>query len=722
MITRNGVVATIGAWVLTMTAWVATTSVAMAGDTPEWYDGSRVHIHTRYNPDVKLDPNHTQYNPTEFWGFEAEIERMGPRVISRWILGRDGDPWWPTAIGVPHPLVSMHGDVAQQLIDEAHSRNQYSVLYFRHQEDAWATAAHPDWVAKNKNGTDAQAQWGPWMSIASPYSEDFVVERVKELAQKGVDGLYFDWKHAPDSGDFNQFAQDKYAAWYGGDLLTASSAEVDKFRIRLQKEHFERIDAAFRAINPDGVTIVSINRMSLDALRSATAPKYEESFNGWLGGLESTATILTDIGGGYPHLWRNPETEDPSDEIARYLTYGTIYNRDIREGQEYDIPHNLWPSYGDLFNLNDEISPAMANVRPYRHARVVVNGTFTIRSTSLNTNIASAWNTLNDDGVPTGYISFEQVGVYEIPSETRVLVYPVTERSALTQNTGPVWQAMAAAIAQFEANGGLVIFKSDINAGNLVSMARQQGVPIEVTSTGGAAKRMVPYIKMTEVNGEQVDGPDLVVNVAGDNTSGVVVTLSDQYFSEPASIIESVSGQALSATAVTGGWSVALPVIDDMRQLDVSFDPPPPPQPGIEYYVTSVEAEEQVSTNIRLGWTGSLGDMHMTSDAGVDAQFIVTDIGGNNVYIQKVDGVNPRVRLGNATNPLTSVKLLSTNNTSENVEWQFVQRPDGYFEIVSNRLDDAVKKLAVDAMIQNPIMVPATTMTPEVRWRFVEVP
>ena len=377
--------------------------VAWAVETPGWYNGHRVHVHTR------LSIKSSWWDTPQFWGWAAEVDRMGVSVSTRFIKGAEEGAWWKSSVGAIHPYVYEmeaaglpDGDIAAKIITDAHAAGVRQFAYYRHQDDEWAEVNHPDWRCYDREGNVIMtATRGAWMSIASPYG-DYVITRIVELAQRGVDGIYFDYLHIPPEGDFNSYAQQKYAAWHGNaDLLTSTEAEAKAFRQELVVDFFTRATAAFHAVNPEGVILMSANQCSLDSLRAADAPKYEDGYNANLGGADAAATILTDVGGGYPHLWRY--TDDDLYTAARYIAFGAIYNRDVLEAEVYDVPEPLHPDYGEIFALGRSVSPAMADVQPYRYARVLVPGEMIIKDTNLGAEYSGAWSTLIQSRIPAGF-------------------------------------------------------------------------------------------------------------------------------------------------------------------------------------------------------------------------------------------------------------------------------------------------------------------------------
>ena len=527
-------------------------------DTPAWYSGARVQIHTR----MPVQKCSKDSEPNIFWHLPEQVRRMGVSVLTRHIKGGGEGAWWPSRVGIMDPRAEKcDDDLAAVLIKDAHQNGVKQIAYYRHMEDNWAAREHPEWRVLDRQGLTVKAKRSDaYMSFASPYA-DFVITRLVELAQRGADGFYFDEIHIPRDGDFSSFAQEKFKAKYDKDLLTASDEDALSFRQEIIAEFMTRATEAVHEINSEIVTLLSVNTLKLDVLRSANAPKYEDTFNNWLGGLESAATVLTDVGGGYPHLWRAPREVDSLNVAARYLAFGAIYNRDILGNKFFEIPHESNPSYADLFKLGQQISPAMSDVSPYRHVRVVVNGDLEVRKSPLDSQLVGRWRQLVNERIPAGYISFKQILEDGIPTETRVLVIP----------EGNGWEApmdipekVQPLLQDFTAKGGLVLQAEDVAEGGWIKTIKGRGVP--VTATGGSSDLgLVVY--------QNTDASKLVVNLADYKADDLVLKLSNAYFTKPSRIIESRTGRDLEAQKTENGWTIAVPGFKAMAQIVIKFIP-----------------------------------------------------------------------------------------------------------------------------------------------------
>ena len=532
---------------------------AAADGNPEWYSGERVQIHTRARIDRKALPPESDI----FWQLPAEVKRIGANVSVRHIKGSCEGTWWPSSIGEMDPVAKTYdGDLAARLIEDAHAQGLKQIVYYRHFCDRWVMVNHPEWLALSREGKPVTKPGHdrpyPYVSLLSPF-EDYAITHLTELAERGADGFYFDEIHTARDGDFSEYAQRAYRERYGKDLLDATDAEVLTFRQEIIAGFLTSAVDAIHSVNPDAVTFVSVNSLSLDALQIGDAPKYEDSFNNWLGGMESAATILSDLSGGNPHIWRGPTEFDSLYTVGRYLTFGAIYNRDIKENEFFKVPHELHPHVADLFELSRKVSPAMKDVYPYRFVRVAVNGELQVRKAPLDGQLVNRWRSLVAERIPAGYLSFKQMLDEGIPVDTRVVVIP----------EGNGWEApmtvseeLQGVLDEFEAGGGYVVGAEAAGEGGWIRAVKDRGVPL--TASGGSSDLGVVVYRND-------DGSKYVVNISEYESSDIVLELSSEWFDMPSSVVESVSGQKIEVITTEAGWELRLPRVDTMAQVVILF-------------------------------------------------------------------------------------------------------------------------------------------------------
>lgn len=471
--------------------------------TPSWYDGDRVHMHTRMalcgsfdqNPDtygscygmnwLRLAEDHPDASdlpsfwtrvytlnedrkyvslPFEqrnaFWDLAANVNRTGVGVVTRGMKFAQEGPWWPSRAAngavLPHPDVTTYanktqGDLAATLLTDAAAQNVRTIAYYRHPDDIWGELQQPEWIARDKEGAAVQTlSRGKWMSLTSGYG-DYVVERVVELVERGAAGLYFDERHIPSLGDFNTASQELYSKTYPdrtGGLLGATDRQVKNFRQVQMETFFTKVVTAVSAVADDVVVLISANEVASDTIRrSGGVPKTEINHLRTIGSVEFGCTLLTDTCGGYPHVWVYPDTIHQARTYSRYLAYGCIYNRDVREHDFYDLPdiparridkndgatieYVPKKNFTHLFELSANMSPAMESVLPYRKVRIVYNGALLTNDTPEK--LRKAYETLFDLDVAVGFYTYRQLealvteGGVGVDKDTDVLVFPIVK-------------------------------------------------------------------------------------------------------------------------------------------------------------------------------------------------------------------------------------------------------------------------------------------------------
>ena len=160
---------------------------------PAWFEENRVQAHNEHGIQVAVAK--APY-------IHDVIGQAGARVLTRIILNCNEGAWWPSAVGEVHELAKDR-DVAVDLIDDLHGRGMKMIGYFRYMSDAFVEKSHPDWICRNWDGTltvepRTRRRKVPAhvVCIHSPY-RDYIKTRLVELAQRGLDAVYFDSWHMP---------------------------------------------------------------------------------------------------------------------------------------------------------------------------------------------------------------------------------------------------------------------------------------------------------------------------------------------------------------------------------------------------------------------------------------------------------------------------------------------------------------------------------------------
>jgi len=160
---------------------------------PGWFEASRVQAHSEHGIQLalKLTPE----------GHARVISNMGAEVLTRIYLTRDEGAWWQSKVGEIHPLIGDR-EFAREISDAVHGQGMKVIAYHRHMSDAAMQREHPDWVCKLPDGSPFLEPRGKTKTVFvlclnSPYRQ-YIKTRLIELADHGVDGIYFDNRHMPD--------------------------------------------------------------------------------------------------------------------------------------------------------------------------------------------------------------------------------------------------------------------------------------------------------------------------------------------------------------------------------------------------------------------------------------------------------------------------------------------------------------------------------------------
>ncbi|MCK5799270.1 MAG: hypothetical protein KAI47_18895, partial [Deltaproteobacteria bacterium] len=219
---------------------------------PAWFEGNRVHAHTRLQLGQFKSWTYNGKDYTDKFAKVAPIfSALGVSVYTRHIKTGPEDPWWPSAApkvngqsvlqgsgdrtillcdqssGKQTPIV-LPGNVnlAKKIIDDAHARGLRIILYHLPLADGRISSPypcgspkplHPEWACHNADGSLALTGRGVVSDITTPY-RDVVLQRLMELAAMGTDGFYFDGTHMPNNGCWGTALQQSFEKTSGQTL------------------------------------------------------------------------------------------------------------------------------------------------------------------------------------------------------------------------------------------------------------------------------------------------------------------------------------------------------------------------------------------------------------------------------------------------------------------------------------------------------------------------
>jgi hypothetical protein len=577
---------------------------------PEWFEENRVQAHSEHGIELAL-----RLTPE---GHARVIRGIGAEVLTRIYLTRDEGAWWPSRVGEVHPLIGER-DFAREISDAVHATGMKVIAYHRHMSDAAMQREHPDWVCRLPDGSPFLEPRGKTKTVFvlclnSPYRE-YIKTRLVELADRGVDAIYFDNRHMPDVCTCT-YCLEKYRRETGQDMNYQAPVgspgylRAVEFVNRSMVEAFLEWRAAVRARHPGVFFCVKSSQYPmffsphidyhLLAVSDTSGTEFHKPFGhnpavmrrqpdfaepafddqvalGW--------SIVRDGSGGRPPLMWIPFIRSEEKSLysaAAAVTYGCVasMNMHIRDLGK-DAPHNA-EIFRSTFEMGKRVSPYLAYARPIPWAALHVS------ERSRNARLADrvqmwrevfapalgAFQVLKESHVP--WVTLSDLALSKpLDPRTRVMVLPWPEE--LTGEQQDI-------VLQFESDGGDVI-RLDPTAGwettakkpaLMRKMARSIGEragrpPIAVE--GPPATHAVCY--------EQAAQDRLVVCLA--NTWGwfrstrepnprlnegispppackdVTITFS-QEFGKPRRVVEAVNRTELPAVNPADGWRVSVPI------------------------------------------------------------------------------------------------------------------------------------------------------------------
>ncbi|HSW46036.1 MAG TPA: hypothetical protein VLM89_10745 [Phycisphaerae bacterium] len=450
---------------------------------PEWFEGNRVQAHSESSLEIAL-----RITPE---GHARSIRSLGAHVLTRMFLSIGEGAWWPTRVGRTNPLIGER-DFAAELIRAGHAEGLRLIGYYRHMCDQAMQAEHSEWICRKPDGTPALEVRGKRkdlyvLCMNSPYRE-YTKTRLLELADRGLDAIYFDSWHMPDICACD-YCKKTFRAETGHDMDLSAAVgspgymEIVAFVNRTMVQTFTEWHRAIRAKHPDVFLAIGSSQYPmfisphidehLLAISNTSKTEFHKPFGhepramsrepdfatpafddqlalGW--------SLVRDASGGRPPLMWIPFLT--SEKTATYsaaaaVTYGCIASlQAVVRNLDEDTSTNQ-KMFRSVFAMGDRVSPHLAYTRPVpwaalhiseraRNARVgdmkqLWREVFTpaLGACQALKECHAPWVVLTDDALAAG------------PSaETRLLVLPWPADLTAEQKN---------AVARFEQRGGRII-------------------------------------------------------------------------------------------------------------------------------------------------------------------------------------------------------------------------------------------------------------------------
>ncbi len=356
-------------------------------ELPDWIDGNRVQMHTRFLGKYLEDPR--------FYKLSKVMKNKGVNVITRHFKTGGEQAYWQSSVGLKSPrLKDVNPLIANDIIKSAHIEDTYVIGYYFHVADKWAQKRHPQWVCRQSNGAPAKVNQGALLCLNSPHL-DFLITRLEELVRMGIDGIYFDYLHFPNDGCWCGFCQEKFIK---EERLAVPKNRKDKnwpkykeAANRFFTENIKTIRSAIHSLNEEAVLIVSANTwpslinyhlsenlfQHVDLLKTEyglsyrALKKFKLEFSVPLSQLPLQKDIQISKGliisrdatnGRPPHIWCAGFLDETNAlyATASILTHGGIANMDMEEGK---IPDKMLDS---SFDLGTVLNPYMKKTTPFK--------------------------------------------------------------------------------------------------------------------------------------------------------------------------------------------------------------------------------------------------------------------------------------------------------------------------------------------------------------------
>lgn len=444
-----------------------------AADLPDWFEANRVQAHCEMFRMQDESGGLQLHKP---------IADLGAKAVTLIVDNREEGAWWPSAVGETHPLAA-NRDVAREIVESVHRNGMKCIGYYRYMSDAWAEREHPGWLCRDAAGQPvgeprARKTRKPIHVLCanSPY-RDFVKARLRELAQRGIDMIYFDSWHMPEVCTC-QFCRKKFEAETGRPFPL--NLEASGFVSRSLVQAFTEWRDAAREINPSirfaiGSSLypVFLGQPQLTADFLAIADTSKTEFNKPFGGgmamlkrlkLDGVAppafdiqtalgwSLVRDSSGGRPPLMWIPHLHTEEDALrasAAAYSWGCVASMAV---SDIAAAHSLFSS---SFAHGARVSPALAGTRPYGWAAVHISER--ARNRRLN-DMPGLWR----DVIAPALGSFEALVREHVPVVTMndrqmAGAIPDTTRVLVLASPDELTGAQQEALGIWTQTGGIVV-------------------------------------------------------------------------------------------------------------------------------------------------------------------------------------------------------------------------------------------------------------------------
>ena len=486
---------------------VASVSSVTAGDAlPDWFEGNRVQAHFENGIADDLSGLYQELHPV--------IRSMGSEVLTRIFKTTEEGAWWPTEAGYTHEALNGR-DLGKEIAEDAHRNGLKVLAYYRIMCDDFVEKEHPEWLCRDASGELVleprtrrrrnEEDRKHIICFNSP-ARDLIQTRLLELADRGVDGIYFDSWHMPEvcTCENCQIAFEKEF----GHLMVLKAArgsdeymEICGFVARSMVRNFRQWKTAVKKKHPNVIFAIgsslypcfdkqmqmtaSLLRISdtsktefskpfggflmwpiadsLDARMKRMRPYFDDSFDLFSYDLQNALgwSLTRDSCDGRPALMWIPFTRTEQEALfstAASVAYGcvaSLHPTGVWTRRSRAIDDGATKKYASSYELGRKVSPWLARSRPYRFA--VIHISERSRNARISDPRASwveffapilgAFETLKEQHLPVATVDDLQLE-QGIPAETRIVIVPHAEELSEPQR---------AVLKSFADGGGTVI-------------------------------------------------------------------------------------------------------------------------------------------------------------------------------------------------------------------------------------------------------------------------
>lgn len=482
---------------------------------PEWYESTRVSIHTRLSSRWLDRP--------QFTTAAESFASLGARAYVRHVRTMGEGAWWLTGVGVSEPWAD--ADPVKAMVTRAHESELRLIAYYRHMEDRHIAKTRPEWLCRDDLGRPYDGRRVPHVCLNSPYGEQLLV-RLEELVDRGVDGVYFDEHHQPREGCFCDNCRELWGELTGGapfpeaidgddplyrllGLFTDVTVErfFERVRARISREELALLIGNNRS--PDLFDRHVSTRLAgfADGVKTeygtgdshASRAFFSQHPGLWEPGrgarISSGWSICRDSAEGRPpHVWINQmrNSTEACAAAAAVVAWGGVANLDCKEARIPDAE-----VFQPAVELGNAIARELEGIRPVRWAAVHFPESSRDRTAgdlaaweSVLAATCGMWSTLLEEHFPAGFVTDGELR-RGIESDVRILLLPAP---------GELEPSMEASVQAFVARGGHVVrqhpswswfddaSRQESARGLADALARTSLEPVRITGAPGSAQ------------------------------------------------------------------------------------------------------------------------------------------------------------------------------------------------------------------------------------------